>query len=307
MPSDDKPPHPFVILVASDTDHVERAVRSVLENTGYSVVTASSGRAAIEMALSSAPDAVLLDTHLPDGPGIDVCRRLSGDASVSATVPIILTASYPQDRAGRVEAYAAGAWDVCAHPLDGAILLLKLQTFLRARSASERLRSASLLDDATGLYNTNGLTWRTGELAADASRRREALACVAFAPELPVDMPSDARLAIARRVASSWRAYARGSDVLGRTSDMEFAIVAPATNAQGAERMIDRFQGLLADPVSMEHPIRLRAGYCATADFAQSSLEPSEILTQARVALHDSTRAARQGWSTGASHPFADQ
>lgn len=60
-----------------------------LTEEGYAVSRAYLGRAAIEAARDSAPDAVLLDLLLPDVPGIIVGRTLR-DAAATRDVPIVI-------------------------------------------------------------------------------------------------------------------------------------------------------------------------------------------------------------------------
>src|SRR3954453_20036660 len=54
------------------------AARELLERRGFAVVAEADGaQAGLQAAEAVAPDAVVLDLHLPDGNGIDVCRALT--------------------------------------------------------------------------------------------------------------------------------------------------------------------------------------------------------------------------------------
>lgn len=291
MLPDDGSWRPFVILLATESEINGRAWRSVLESSGYAVIAADSAAKAIELTRRQAPDLVVLDTTFSDRSGIDICRELGGDPDFDLSTPIILIATHGISRAQRLEAYGSGAWEVCSHPLDGSALLLKLQIFLRAKQAVDRARDSNLVDGPTGLYNTNGLRRRTREIAADAARHSEPLACVAFTP-MRADHPEEELDAgTVFRVAERCRRLARGSDVLGRIGKREFALIAPATDAGGAMRMIDRLERELADGApddGDERSIRLRAGYCATPNFAEFSLGAMDMLLRASAALHDS-------------------
>lgn len=292
MTTDSKPRRPFVILLATENEIDSRAWRGVLETSGYSVLDAASSREALELARERSPDVVVLDAALGDGSGIRVCRELSGSPDFDLATPIILIAAHGMSRAERLSAYSSGAWEVCSFPLDGSALLLKLQTFLGAKQAVDRIRGTCLVDVATGLYNTTGLQRRARELAADVARHSEPLACIAFTA-MRADRPDDdLDPGTTIRIAEQFRRFARGSDVIGRVSTREFAVIAPGTDAAGALRMIDRLEeeletGGLADVPG--EAIRLRAGYCATTNFADLALGPMDMLVRASVALHDST------------------
>lgn len=294
MRPDEKPWHPFLVLTANVSELGERALHSVLEGSGFAVRGADSGGHVLQLARTLAPDAVILDTRLSDMSGEEACRLLSGDAAFSPTIPIFLLSTHGSSRAERLQAYSAGAWDLCSSPLDGAALLLKLQTFLRARQVAERMREGSLLDAPTGLYNMRGLQRRASELGADASRRREPLAIIAFTPLLEGQLAGELGAPVLEQVAESCRRHVRGSDVVGRLSASDFALIAPRTDARGAVQVIDRLQALFdvdAAAAARSSPtVRIRAGYCATANFATSSIGSVEMLRRAAMSLERSKK-----------------
>lgn len=291
MATDTRSWRPFVILLATESEIDSRAWRSVLETNGYAVLDTRSGRSALQLAREHCPDVVVLDAVFGNETGAQLCRELSGDPGFDLATPIILIAAHGMSREERLAAYSSGAWEVCSLPLDGSALLLKLQTFLRAKQSVDRLRETSLVDASTGLYNRNGLQRRARELAADAARHSEPLACIAFTPTR-VDHPEEELDgATMLRLAQQCRHVARGSDVMGRIGAQEFALLAPGTDATGAVQMIDRLEagldaGTLADVAG--ESIRLRAAYCATPNLAESALGPMDMLVRASVALHES-------------------
>ena len=172
-----------LVLIANDQEWSARSIESILGPNGYAVVRAYTGQQALERARTSQPDIIILDAQMPDMHGFEVCRALRSDPRFSATTPIVITTSGPSGRTQRLEAYRGGAWEFLGQPLDGEALLLKLATFLQSKQQVDVLREENLLDSGTGLYNMRGLARRAREIGADALRRREALACVVFAPE----------------------------------------------------------------------------------------------------------------------------
>lgn len=64
------------ILVVDDVPANTRLLEAVLTAHGDDVVTATDGRAALELAESARPDLVLLDVVMPELDGYAVCRRL---------------------------------------------------------------------------------------------------------------------------------------------------------------------------------------------------------------------------------------
>lgn len=274
--------HPFVVLLAGHSEARARALDLLLESTGYAVLHADSSARAIELSMSVRPDAVIVAEHVNDMRGVDLCRHLTGSAQFSLATPVMVTLGEAGTRSDRLEAYSAGAWSVCAEPLDETLLLLRLHTFIRARHVGERLREGSLYDDRTGLYNLDGLLLRAREIGAGAGRRKEALACVAFAAE-PSATGNAARRVDAETVdgiAEACRRNVRASDVVGRVGGGEFAILAPCTNETGARGLLGRLHNSLSGEAEPQVG-NLRASICATGDARESAFGAVEMLMRA--------------------------
>ena len=286
----DKTTAPPLVLIANDQEWSARSLESILGPQGYAVVRAHTGRQAIDLAWRTHPDAIVIDSGMPDIGGVEVCRLLRRDARFSASTPIIVTTSGPAARAERLEAYRAGAWEYCTDPIDADQLLLKLETFIASKRELDQCHDDSLLDRDTGLYNVRGLTRRAQELGADASRRSAPLACVAVSatPNATIDDGDVADVAhrIAEHLGEIFRRTARVSDVIGHLGRSEFGIIAPSTAAAGAVRLVERIQETVqAGPPVGDHPIQVRAGYCAVPNFAESSVDAVELLLRAATAL----------------------
>jgi len=64
----------------------------VVRQEGYQVLTAEDGEQALRRARSERPDLVVLDIHLPDKSGLEVCRELKSDPETRGIYVILLTA-----------------------------------------------------------------------------------------------------------------------------------------------------------------------------------------------------------------------
>ena len=302
MANRDKAPSAPLVLIANDQEWSARSLESILGPNGYSVVRAYTGQQALERARTSQPDLIILDAQMPDMHGFEVCRTLRSDPRFSATTPIVITTSGPSGRTQRLEAYRAGAWEFLGQPLDGEALLLKLDTFLQSKREVDGLREENLLDSGTGLYNMRGLSRRAREIGADAFRRRDPVACVVFAPDLeePEEAtPEDEARRMSDQVALLFRQAGRASDAIGRLGMAEYGVIAPATGPEAAVRLARRLGGAIeSSPIPVrggERNLRLRAGYCAVPDFAESSVDAVELLLRATTALRDLKREGRSG------------
>ena len=293
MLDSEKTAPPPLILIANDQEWSARSLESILGPHGYAVVRAHTGRQALDLAQRTRPDAIVIDSGMPDIGGVEVCRILRRDARFSPSTPIIITTAGPAARSERLEAYRAGAWEYSTDPIDAEALLLKLETFIASKRALDQCRDDSLLDRDTGLYNVRGLTRRAQELGADASRRQAPLACVAVSATPNATLEDEVRNGAAERIAAYlsdvFRRTARVSDVIGHLGRSEFGIIAPSTAASGAVRLVERIQATVESaPLATEteqRPLQLKAGYCAVPNFAESSVDAVELLLRAATAL----------------------
>jgi len=302
MANRDKAPNAPLVLIANDQEWSARSLESILGPSGFAVVRAYTGQQALERARSSQPDLIILDAQMPDMHGFEVCRTLRGDPRFSATTPIVITTSGPSGRTQRLEAYRAGAWEFLGQPLDGEALLLKLNTFLQSKREVDALREENLLDPGTGLYNMRGLSRRAREIGAEAFRRRDPVACVVFAPELDegeVAEPEEETGRMSDQLALLFRQAGRASDAIGRLGVSEYGVIAPATGPEAAVRLARRLGGAVeSSPIPVrggERTLKLKAGYCAVPDFAESSVDAVELLLRATTALRDLKREGPAG------------
>jgi PleD family two-component response regulator len=266
-----------LILVAVARAHT---VATVLESHGYAVAQAPTATLAFEFVRNHRPDIVILDSALPEMPGIEVAALLSRDRHLGRGVPILMLASETPTPEQRVKALRAGVWDFLQYPRDAAELPLKLQALVQAKGNIDQAVAEGLFDSATGLYSQPALARRARELGALMGRRHGALACVVFALEPPPADPTTGVL-FARTV--------RRSDVVGALSPAEFAIVAPATDPGGAVKLATRIGAALRDAIGNgggpSIAANISAGYDAVANITYSPIDPVQLLARATSAL----------------------
>ncbi len=77
------------ILVIDDEPAIVDILRSILEEEGYKVITASNGRQGLELIAAGSPDVVVCDIMMPLLDGRALCRALEKDPKLSE-VPVVL-------------------------------------------------------------------------------------------------------------------------------------------------------------------------------------------------------------------------
>jgi DNA-binding NtrC family response regulator len=127
------------LLLVDDDATLARVLAAELARSGYEVVTAATGAAALETMAKLEPPLVLLDLQLPDMKGLDVLRAIR-EASPGTEV-IMLTGHGSIDTA--IESIRMGAFDYLAKPCPLDELEIRLQ---RARERQSLRKRASLLE-----------------------------------------------------------------------------------------------------------------------------------------------------------------
>ncbi|MBI4425338.1 MAG: response regulator transcription factor [Elusimicrobia bacterium] len=105
----------YRILAIDDDPIIRRLLQQAMSSEGFEVVLATTAAEGVATCGRSKPDLVLLDVNLPDGDGIDVCRRLKADAGLRH-IPVLLLTGEAADVAFRVAGLEAGAEDYVLKP-----------------------------------------------------------------------------------------------------------------------------------------------------------------------------------------------
>jgi DNA-binding NarL/FixJ family response regulator len=131
------------VVIADDHPQMRARVREALELGGFEVCgEASNAGQAVEMALTSKPDVVLLDIHMP-GNGIRAAREVS--AALPQSVVVMLTQS--QDESDLFDALRAGATGYLKKDMNPERLPHALRGVLNGEAAIPRALVARILDE----------------------------------------------------------------------------------------------------------------------------------------------------------------
>jgi two-component system, OmpR family, KDP operon response regulator KdpE len=127
------------VLVVDDEPQILRALRINLHARQYDVVTAGTGRGALDAASDAHPDLVVLDLGLPDMDGVDVIRSLRKWTEV----PIVIL-SGRMNSAAKVDALDAGADDYVTKPFSVEELLARIRAVTRRTTEPELVEPVQL-------------------------------------------------------------------------------------------------------------------------------------------------------------------
>lgn len=165
---------PRVLVIEDDHDLASMLTR-LLSQEGYAVDACADGQSALHSALTTPPDAIILDRRLPDGDGLDLMGRMRHGGVLA---PVLILSAYGTIE-DRVTGLDAGAQDYLVKPFSVDELLARLRALLRVPRdliASLLLPGGGHLDVDTHTVTTAGaaqvvLSQREAELLTLLARR----------------------------------------------------------------------------------------------------------------------------------------
>ena len=122
------------ILVVDDEPQILRFLHPALEAAGYRVIEAKDGAEALRLAVTQAPDLVILDLGLPDMDGKEVIARIRAFSDM----PIVILSARDREHE-KIEALDLGADDYIEKPFGIGELTARIRTALRHRRPGDTL------------------------------------------------------------------------------------------------------------------------------------------------------------------------
>jgi len=130
------------ILIVDDEPEMVRGLEDNLRFEGYQTIAAADGRRGLALALSEAPDLILLDVMMPGLSGWDVCRELR--ARGLDTPVIMLTARGAE--VDRVQGLELGADDYVTKPFSVRELMARIRAVLRRPGPRQKFEAFAFGD-----------------------------------------------------------------------------------------------------------------------------------------------------------------
>lgn len=290
-----------VLLVDADPSGAETLRRQLTEGGGLDDVAleirqATSLAEAVETLSGGRVDVALLDLALPDSEGLTTLDRAMAFAP---DVPFIVLTSVADD-ALAVSAVQGGAQDYLVRgDVRPSVLGRALVYAIERHRLVSALRSLSLIDELTGLYNRRGFT-ELGEQYLKLARRSGRAVTLVY---LDIDefkvindtlghLQGDRAL---KRVAEILRTTFRRSDIVARLGGDEFAVLALETSGEPAEWLAQRLrEGVSLDNAASREPFRIEASVGVARSLDEADVRLEDLLAQADAAMYREKRAKKQ-------------
>jgi twitching motility two-component system response regulator PilH len=113
------------VLIVDDSTTDLTKLEQIVAAAGYTVITAASGKEALERVRNDRPDAVLLDIIMNDMNGFQVCRAIASDDQ-TRNIPVVLVSS-KKEKTDQVWGVEQGARAYVTKPFTSEQILSQLR------------------------------------------------------------------------------------------------------------------------------------------------------------------------------------
>lgn len=287
-----------VLLVESDREYLaelRRRLGDVRSGRGMEIEWAGELSQALARLAQGGIDAVLLDLELPDSQGMVSFERAYAFAP---DVPIIVLTNVADEDVA-MSTVQGGAQDfLVKDEVSTSVLARAVRYGIERHQLLSALRSLSLIDDLTGLYNRRGFA-DLGEQHLKLARRTARGAAVVF---LDLDHFKTINDSLGhhvgdralQKVADILRATFRRSDIIARLGGDEFAVLALEASGESAEALIDRLRERFRDFNESEgEPYNLSASIGMARHDGDLRMRLEDLLAQADGSMYDEKRGKR--------------
>ena len=152
-----------VILCVDDEEANLKLLANILVPRGYTVVSAASGKDALQKIKSQTIDIVLLDIIMPGMDGFEVCRQIKEDQKLR-NIPVIMI-TVLTDKQDRIRGIEAGAEEFLSKPFDQTEALARIKILLKVKELNDaRARAEDALQKSHDELDRQ-VQERTAELA----------------------------------------------------------------------------------------------------------------------------------------------
>ena len=273
-PGESAPP---LILVVDDDRSSLRLLAGILGEKGYEIIFGVCGADTFEL-VGQRPELILLDYHLPDMDGLEVCRRLKADPDTAQIPVIFLTAN--QDPELEAAGLQSGAVDFVTKPYSAAVLRARVNTHIALNRKTALLEALSHQDGLTRVANRRFFDATLQQEWARGQRNRAELGLVMididhFKAVNDTWGHQEGDDCLRHLVGFVARHLKRPADLLARYGGEEFVLLLPETSLDGAVALAECVRGEIESGFARLADER-GTGPRATASFGCASRVPSD-------------------------------
>ncbi len=300
-----------ILIVDDDKDNIECLSRWFLGEE-FDILSAISGKEALERVKKGHPDLILLDIMMPKMDGFEVAKKLKDNEKYRSIPIVMLTAKH--DTQSKVKGFGIGVDDYVTKPFDfdevdarikamikkRALYLELERKHLQLKQTNIKLKDMTITDEKTSLYNFRYFYKKLQEEFKRAKRYETCLSLIML--DLDDFKEINDRLGhqkgdkVLKELAEIVHSNARETDFSARYGGEEFAIILPNTDDTMAKQVAERIRKAVSmhNFLSEEKPtaMTISAGISTFPDRHENIKNHDELIKSADAALY---RAKNEG------------
>jgi len=292
------------VLLVEDNPGDARLIWEMLAEAGtnkFELAHVERLSEAIKRLAEGGIDVVLLDLSLPDEHGLDTVDRV---CTAVPHVPVVVLTGL-DDETLAIKAVQEGTQDYLVKgQMDSSLLMRAIRYAIERHRMQAALRSLSLIDDLTGLYNRRGFLTLAEQHLKLAHRTKRGLLLV-FADLDGLKQINDTfghqegDLALIK-TAEILKETFRASDIIARLGGDEFTVLAIDASDDSAEIIITRLQEKLKDyDAQKNHHYELSLSVGIARFDPKDTFSLEELMAKADGALYEHKRKRRKSYAGG--------
>ncbi|MBP2643191.1 MAG: diguanylate cyclase response regulator [Firmicutes bacterium] len=285
------------ILIVDDSPFNLTFMKDIL-NSDYDVITALSGKQALEILEKENIDLILSDIIMSEMDGFELCRTIKANAR-TRNIPIVFVSAM-HNAEDETKGLELGAIDYIHKPASISVVKARVKNHLALKKYRDLLEMQSRLDGLTGLANRRYLDYYLEKVFNRANYQGEKLAVLL----LDIDyfkryndyyghlLGDDCLRTVGGILLSS---VTCDRDFVARYGGEEFVVILPATDLKGALTVAERIRNNIED-AKIEHNCSSISPY-VTVSVGVALNKPNDtknyLLGRADRALYQAKRAGR--------------
>lgn len=275
------------LLIVDDDEKLLEMLKTALESRGYRCETATSAKSALELIDKIPFDIMITDIRMPDIEGFELTEKAK---KIRPDIAVIIMTAYIEEFSYD-SALEVGASDFIKKPFTIKELIARIQHV----KLQEKLRTMSVTDELTGLYNRRGFLTLAGQGLKQADRLKKGTALLyADLDNLKEindtlgHLEGDTALI---EITKILRETFRQSDVIARIGGDEFVVILLVTTEVDAKIAASRLQKTLEiynEKRNRSYKLSMSVGVAYCDPGIPSSID--EMLSQADKSLYEQKR-----------------
>ncbi len=306
------------ILVADNTPKILSILANTLTKAGYQLKVAIDSKSVIKQSLESFPDLLLLDVHMPQTDGFEVCAQLKNNPH-TRDIPIILMMT-SRDPANIVKGFRLGAADYITKPLQTEEVLARvnlhmelqaLKQTLSEQSAeleatNQTLKEVATLDGITKIANRHSFDDSLSHEWKRLAREHKPLSLIlcdvdCFKQYNDRYGPLEGNACLKKVAQAVKRSVRRPADLVARYGGDKLAVLLPDTDTWGAVQVAKNIQSKIRslqinhETSEVSDQITLSLGIASIAP--AHGVIPKLLIARTDEALYQAKRKERNNFS----------